>query len=76
MQMMGMLNGKASPVQMVNNLMTQQFQNHPMWKRAQEMAQGKSPEQVEQVIKNLCQQRGINFDDALKQFQSQFPGMK
>lgn len=36
------------------------------------MASGKSPEELEQIAKNLCKQRGINFDEAWKTFQQQF----
>lgn len=32
------------------------------------MADGKSEKEVMQIAKNLCKERGINFDDALKQF--------
>lgn len=43
--------------------------SNPLFKRAQEMASGKSEQELEQIAKNLCQQRGINLDDAIKQFQ-------
>lgn len=36
------------------------------------MASGKNPQELEQIAKNLCQQRGINFDEAWKMFQQQF----
>nr|DAR67939.1 MAG TPA: antitoxin [Caudoviricetes sp.] len=36
------------------------------------MVSGKTPEEIEQIAKNLCQQRGINFDEAWKMFQQQF----
>lgn len=69
MQMMGMLNGRSNPQQMVSQIMNQQLQNNPLFQRAQQMAQGKSPQELEQVAKNLCQQRGIDLDSAMKQFQ-------
>lgn len=67
-QMMGMLSGKSNPQQMMGQMMTQQFQNNPLFQRAQQMAQGKSPQELEQVAKNLCQQRGIDLDSAMSQF--------
>lgn len=36
------------------------------------MAQGKSEQELQQVCKNLCQQRDINLDEAMAQFKSQF----
>lgn len=44
--------------------------NNPLFKRAQEMASGKDEKQLEQTARNLCQQRGIDYDEALKQFNS------
>jgi hypothetical protein len=43
----------ANPFQMM-----QQIQNNPLFKRAQQMAKGKSEQELRQVCKNLCQQRG------------------
>ena len=36
------------------------------------MAQGKSPQELEQIARNLCQQRGIDFAQAWQMFQQQF----
>lgn len=70
-QMMGqMMNGGGSPQQMMN----QMAGSNPIMKRAMEMSEGKTPEQLKDVCKNLCEQRGINFDDAFNQFQTQFKG--
>lgn len=68
LQMIGMLNGKNNPQQMMGQMMTQQLQSNPLFQRAQQMAQGKSPQELEQVAKNLCQQRGIDLDSAMNQF--------
>lgn len=75
MQMMGMLmnGGKGmNPMALVMN----QLNSNPMFRQAQQMAEGKSPEELKQTCENLCIQRGISFDDAWAQFQSQFPGLK
>ena len=60
---------------MVNNMMSQ-LQINPMFQQAQQMAQGKTPEQLRQTCMNLCRSKGLDFDQAWNQFQSQFPGMK
>lgn len=58
-----------NPLQMI-----QQLQNNPLFQRAQQMANGKSEEELKQVCKNLCQQRGINIDEAAAQFKAHFGG--
>ena len=39
------------------------------------MAQGKSENELKQVAVNLCKQRGININEAYKQFQNFMGGM-
>ena len=68
MQMMGMLNERSNPNQMMTQMMNQQLSGNPLFQRAQEMAKGKSPQELEQVARNLCQQRGIDLDSAMNQF--------
>lgn len=74
MQMMQiMMGGKGvNPMQMMMN----QLNGNPLFQQAQNMAQGKSPEQLKQTCENLCRQKGVDFNAAWNQFQSQFPGMK
>lgn len=45
-----------------------QIAQSPLFKRAQQMADGKTPAECEQIAKNLCQQRGVDFDGAWNQF--------
>lgn len=66
MQFMGGNKGGINPQQLM-----QQFGNNPMMGRAQEMAKGKSPQELEQLCRNMCQQKGMDFDQ-LKQMASQF----
>lgn len=60
---------------MFQKLSKQVMQNNPLFKRAEEMAQGKSEKELEQVARNLCEQRGINLEQAYKQFQAFMGGM-
>lgn len=75
MQMLGALSSMSKGFNPMN-LMMNQLNANPMFRQAQQMAEGKSPEELKQTCENLCKQRGINFDDAWAQFQSQFPGLK
>lgn len=54
------------------NQLPSQMTSSPLFKRAQEMASGKSPEDVQNIARNLCAQRGVDFDDALAQFKKMF----
>lgn len=49
--------------------MNKNFNSNPLFQRAQQMAQGKNEQQLEQTAENLCRQRGIDIQQALKQFQ-------
>lgn len=60
---------------MFQKLSKQMMQNNPLFKRAEEMAQGKSEKELEKVARNLCKQRGIDIDQAYKQFQAFMGGM-
>ena len=71
MQLMGMM---RNPRQAASSMFQQNLQANPLFKRAQQMAEGKTPEQLQQVAQNLCQQKGIDMNQALQQFQSQFGG--
>lgn len=44
--------------------------SNPLYARAQQMANGKSPEQLEQIAKNICKEKGIDYEQAMRQFQS------
>ena len=71
MQILNMMSMKSNP-QAFQNMMSQQLQSNPLFRRAQQMANGKSPEEIQQICKNLCQQRGIDLDQAIDQFKNQF----
>lgn len=75
MQMIGMLMNGSKGLNPMNFMMGQ-LNTNPMFRQAQQMAEGKSLEELKRTCENLCKQRGINFDDAWAQFQSQFPGLK
>lgn len=64
---------------MIQSMMSK-FQGNPMFQQAQQMAQGKSPEQLKQTCMNICKNKGVDFEQAWSQFQTQFqsqiPGLK
>lgn len=74
MMLQQMLKGSngADPTQMLQQL----FGNDPRIQQAVSLLNGKnSNEEKEAMAKQLCQQMGVNYDDAIKQFKSQFSGL-
>lgn len=60
---------------MIQQIANQMLKNNPLFQRAMQMAQGKSEDELRQIANNLCKQRGIDIDEAYKQFEQQFSGM-
>lgn len=70
-QLIGMLKNSGNPKAML----TQMAQQNPVLGRAIQMTDGKSPQDINTIAKNLCQQQGVDFDQAFSQFKQQFGGM-
>lgn len=60
---------------MMQNMIQQMIRNNPLYKRAEQMAQGKNENELKQVAVNLCKQRGIDINEAYKQFQNFMGGI-
>ena len=66
MVMLAQFKNAKNPMNLIQNMIP----NNPLLARAAQMAQGKSPAELETTAKNLCSQMGINFDNAMKQMES------
>lgn len=64
---MNNLNPMMNPMAMLQNL-----NSNPLFQQAQRMAQGKSQDEIIQIARNICREKGINFDEAYSIFQSQY----
>lgn len=60
---------------MTQQMVNQMLRSNPLFQRAMQMAHGKSEEELKQIANNLCKQRGIDLNEAYKQFEQQFSGM-
>lgn len=69
-QILQMMGSKANP----QAFMQQMFGNNPTFGRTMQMVQGKSPAEVQQIIRNVAKARGMS-DTQLNQFVGQF-GLK
>ena len=67
MQMLGMLQHSNNTSMLMESLMAQ----NPLLSRAMQMAQGKNPQELAMIARNLAKQQGIN-DQQFAQLLGQF----
>lgn len=67
---MNMIQSGGNPEATIMNMLQQQ--NTPMTNNLVSLIQKGDTNGVEQVARNLCQQRGIDFDKEFKAFKQQF----
>lgn len=60
---------------MMQNFLQRMENNNPLYKRAQQMAEGKNEQELKQTAENLCKQKGIDLEQAYKEFQKFMGGM-
>jgi hypothetical protein len=61
-----------NPVMLTQFMRNPQVMQNPMARNTINMLQQGDSKGLEQLARNLCAERGINPDDALKQIKSQF----
>ena len=59
------------PQQMLNPMSS--LISNPLFMRAQEMAKGKNEVELEQIARNICKEKGIDYDAAKQQFKGFMP---
>ena len=65
---------KAGPQQFMQQMMgNNQIMSNPMMKNTIQMAQQGNIQGIEQMARNLCKEKGIDFDKAFSDFKNQFP---
>ena len=64
MQIIGMLQKSQNPMA----LMQQIFGNNPQFNQIMQIAQGKSPQELEQYVRNLAQSQNIDLNQLANQF--------
>lgn len=70
-QFMQMMRGGGNPQQMIMNMLQQQAGNSPLGQNLLKMAQQNDGKGIEQIARNLCQQRGLDFDKEFAAFRQQ-----
>lgn len=71
MQLIQMMRGGMNYQQILTQILPQ-FQNVPVIQNAVQMAQNGNTAGLQQIARNLAQQRGINFDTEFNNFKNSF----
>ena len=62
-----------NPMEILSNLMqNKQANSNPVLRNAIGMAQNQDSKGLEQLARNLCKEKGIDVDQAVKQIKGQF----
>lgn len=67
-QFMQMVKSGSNPETLIMNLLQQQAGSTPMGQNLIKMAQNRDSKGIEQVARNLCAQRGLDFDKEFATF--------
>lgn len=75
MQIMQLIQSGNNPQQLVMQLLEQQAQNNPMAANVLEMAKQNKTLDIEQVVKNIMQTKGLDYNKEVMAFKNLF-GLK
>ena len=70
MQLIQMIKGGANPQQLLMNVLETQMSNTPMGQNLLNLAKGNQTQGIEQIARNICQQRGLDYDTAFNTFRN------
>lgn len=71
MQFMQMIKSGGNPQQLAMNMLQQQAGNSPIGQNLLKLAQNNDGKGIEQIARNLCAQRGLDFDKEFAAFRQQ-----
>lgn len=69
--MMQMVRNRQNPQQMMMQFLQEQAQRNPMGQNLLRLAQNNQTADIEQIARNICAQRGIDFDKEFTAFKQQ-----
>lgn len=70
-QILQMLRSGGNPQQMMMNMLQQSAGNSPIGQNLLTMAKNNDGKGIEQIARNLCAQRGLDFDKEFAAFRQQ-----
>ena len=65
----GLMSKGESPQQMITNMISQN--SHPMIQNLMKIAQNGNTQEVENFARNICKEKGIDFDKEFSNFMKQ-----
>lgn len=65
-QFISMMKNASNPISFMQNTVG----STPQFQRVMKMVEGKSPEEMQQVARNICQQQGIDFSQMIGRMKS------
>lgn len=65
----GLMSKGESPQQMISNMISQN--SNPMMQNLMKMAQSGNSQEVENFARNICKEKGIDFDKEFSKFMKQ-----
>lgn len=71
MQFMQMMRNGGNPQTMIINMLQQQAGGSPIGQNLLKLAQNNDTQGIEKIARNLCQQRGLDFDKEFAAFKQQ-----
>ncbi len=72
MQLIQLIKGGQNPQQLVMNILQQKSQTNPILNNAMNLAQNGNRSALENLARNLAEQRGLDFDKQFGNFKNQF----
>lgn len=70
MQLIQMIKNGANPQQLMMNILESQMANTPMGQNLLTLAKGNQTQEIEQIARNICQQRGMDYDTEFNAFKN------
>ena len=72
MQLIQLIKSGQNPQQLVMNILQQKSQTNPILNNAMNLAQNGNQSALENLARNLAEQRGLDFDKQFGNFKNQF----
>ena len=72
MQIIQAIRQGQNPQQITMNIVKQQMGNTPIGQNLIKLAENNQTQEIEQIARNICQQRGVDFDKEFTAFKSMF----
>lgn len=70
-QFMQLVKNGGNPEALMMNLLQQQVSNNPVGQNLIQLAKNNDTQGIEQVARNMCKQRGLDFDKEFAAFKQQ-----